>query len=112
MDEKEATVAEVMIGEETAWRLQRILESRGDPGVGLRVQVDHRCRCGGVRYGLGLAREHDGDRPAMVSGVQVFVASEVDREPGTATVDFILTSLSSGFAVTNSEHSCGSAVAR
>jgi Fe-S cluster assembly iron-binding protein IscA len=102
-------MAEVVIGEEAAWRLQRIIEGQGGNGLGVRLEVDHRCRCGGVRYGIALSRGDEGDRSAFVSGVPFFVAPEVEVEPGVATVDFVLTSLSSGFSVTNSEHSCGPA---
>lgn len=72
----------------------------------LRIFVDHRCHCGGLRYGVEVGPAHDGDLRRELFGLTVLVAPEVDGEAGTAALDFTESLFLSRFVLTNSEHRC------
>lgn len=101
-------MAEIVISEQAAGRLKEtIAREGGSESSGLRIRVDHRCHCGGLKYGMALDDAHDGDEQLVVSGVAVNIAPDVAAQPGTAEIDFTESALGTGFTLTNSEHSCG-----
>lgn len=99
-------MAEVLISDDAAARLSQLIADR-DSEEGLRVHVEHRCHCGGLKYGMALGKAQSGDKHVAVSGVTVYVAPEVEDEPGAAEIDFQTSQLGSGFTLANSEHACG-----
>ncbi len=99
-------MAEIVISERAADRLKETI-AREDESSGLRIYVDHRCHCGGLKYGMALEDGHDGDERVVLSGVAVSIAPDVLIHPGTAEIDFVESPLGTGFTLTNSEHSCG-----
>lgn len=101
-------MAEIVVGERAAVRLKEtIAREGGSESSGLRIHVDHRCHCGGLKYGMALAEAHDGDEQVVVSGVAFSIAPDVAAQPGTTEIDYTESALGSGFTLTNSEHSCG-----
>lgn len=72
----------------------------------LRIFVDHRCHCGGLRYGMEISPAVDDDRHRDVFGLTVVVSQEVDEAPGMAELDFSESPFLSRFVLTNSEHRC------
>jgi iron-sulfur cluster assembly protein len=101
-------MAEIVISERAADRLKEtIAKEGGTESSGLRIYVDHRCHCGGLKYGMALEDGHDGDERSVVSGVAISVAADVAIQPGSAEIDFVESPLGTGFTLTNSEHSCG-----
>ncbi|MHB1065797.1 MAG: iron-sulfur cluster biosynthesis family protein [Georgenia sp.] len=100
-------MAEVRISEQATAPLQQVI-SRGERGAALRIYVDHRCHCGGVKYGMALGQALPGDAQFEVSGIPVSLTPEVSTAPGAAEIDYVESLLQSGFTLTNSEHACGS----
>lgn len=86
--------------------MQQVIEREGGAAA-LRIYVDHRCHCGGVKYGMALEQALPGDTQFDVSGVRVSVTPEVSGAPGTADIDRVESLLESRFTLTNSEHVCG-----
>lgn len=99
-------MAEIVISERAADRLKETIAREGESS-GLRIYVDHRCHCGGLKYGMALEDGHDGDERSVVSGVAVSVAADVGIQPGTAEIDFVESPLGTSLTLTNSEHNCG-----
>jgi iron-sulfur cluster assembly protein len=101
-------MAEISITERATDRLKEaIAREGGTESSALRVYIDHRCHCGGLKYGMALSGSREGDEHVSLSGVAVSIAPDVVTEPGTAVIDFVESPLGSGFTLTNSEHSCG-----
>lgn len=100
-------MADITITEPAATRLKEILGQATEPQTGLRVYVEHRCHCGGLRYGMDLQSPGESDAEMDVAGVHVYVAPDVRAEKGEASIDFVRSPLQTGFTLTNSEHSCG-----
>ena len=101
-------MAEIVIKERAAGRLKETITREGGPESSrLRIYVDHRCGCGGLKYGMALDDALAGDEQVVVAGVAVSIAPDVASEPGTAEIDFVESPLGTGFTLANSEHSCG-----
>lgn len=99
-------MATVTISEAAMRRLGSILGPAAGSMGSLRIFVDHRCHCGGFKYGMEFSRPLDGDLREESSGLTVLVAPDVADEPGTAEVDFSQSPLMSNFTLRNSEHCC------
>lgn len=87
-------------------RLGRILGSAPDSTGNVRIFVDHRCHCGGLKLGMEIKPTAEDDLLRELSGLSVLVAPEVDEAPGTAELDFSESPFLSRFVLTNSEHRC------
>ena len=87
-------------------RLGSILGPILDSETTLRIFVDHRCHCGGFKYGMEFGPPMAGDLRHESSGVTVLVTPEVAAESGTADVDFSESPFMSNFTLRNSEHHC------
>ncbi len=99
-------MATVEISESAMRRLGSILGPTTESARNLRIFVDHRCHCGGLKFGMEFSLPLEGDRPQETSGVTVLVAPEVADAPGTAEVDFSQSPFMSNFTLRNSEHYC------
>lgn len=87
-------------------RLGRVLGPTTASAGSLRIFVDHRCHCGGLKYGMEFSPPLEGDLRRDLAGLTVLVAPEVEDEPGTAELDFSESPFLSRFTLTNSEHRC------
>ena len=100
-------MAVVEISHEAAGRLREVIAQQGPDIAGVRIDVDHQCHCGGVKYGMALAPAQDTDERTVVDGVPLIVAPAVVRQPGIASIGYIESPLARGFTLANSEHECG-----
>jgi len=98
-------MAEIRMTDKAAAALGPLIAREG--GAVLRIYVDHRCHCGGVKYGMALGQALPGETRLDVSGIRVSVTPDVARALGTVDVDFVESLLQSGFTLTDSEHVCG-----
>lgn len=105
-DGKEQRLASVTITEAAMRRLGYFLGPAPNSLGSLRIFVDHRCHCGGLRYGMEISPAVDDDRHRDVFGLTVVVSQEVDEAPGMAELDFSESPFLSRFVLTNSEHRC------
>lgn len=87
-------------------RLGSVLGPTAGSAGSLRIFVDHRCHCGGLKYGMEFSPPLEGDLRRDLAGLTVLVAPEVEDEPGTAELDFSESPFLSRFTLTNSEHRC------
>ena len=99
-------MADVRMTERAAAAMGQVIAREPD-GSTLRIYVDHRCHCGGVKYGMALGPAQPGEAGFEVAGIRVSVTPEVSDAPGTADVDYVASLLQTGFTLTNSEHACG-----
>ena len=99
-------MATTTISEAAMRRLGSFLGPAGESAGSLRIFVDHRCHCGGLKHGMEFGRALDGDLHRELSGLTVLVAPEVEGEPGAAELDFSESLFLNRFTRTNSEHRC------
>jgi len=101
-------VATISISEAAMRRLGSVLGPAPASTGTLRIFVDHRCHCGGLKYGMEFSPPLEGDLRRDSSGLTVLVAPDVADEPGTAELDFSESLFLSRFTLTNSDHRCES----
>lgn len=99
-------MATITISEAAMRRLGRVLGPAPASTGSLRIFVDHRCHCGGLKLGMEIRLAAEDDRLRELSGLPVLVTPEVDEAPGTAALDFLDSPFLSRFVLTNSEHHC------
>ncbi len=99
-------MATIDITERAMRRLGLVLGPAGASAYGLRVFVDHRCPCGGLKYGMAFSGRNDGDLVQDAFGVPVIVSSDVAAAAGTAEIDFTESPFMSNFVLRNTEHAC------
>jgi iron-sulfur cluster assembly protein len=90
------------VTETAAEQLKAIMDNQNLTDVGVRVFVRSACGCGNTNYGMGFDDVLSDDDAVIEHGGLKFYVSESDG-PGLegATIDFVETEMSRGFAIIN-----------
>ncbi len=92
----------MMVTESAAGQLKLIMENQNLEDVGVRVFVRSQCGCGAVHYGMGFDDAVSEDDEVMnEGGVKFLVAHSAAEGLSGATIDYVETEESQGFAINN-----------
>ncbi|MSQ10777.1 MAG: iron-sulfur cluster assembly accessory protein [Dehalococcoidia bacterium] len=90
------------VTESAAEQLKAIMDTQDLKDVGVRVFVRHQCGCGSMQYGMGFDDAvSEGDAVIDHSGLKFYVSEGDAAGLEGATIDFVETDVSRGFAIIN-----------
>ena len=90
------------VTEEAAIQLKGIIQEQELSDVGVRVFVRHQCGCGAVNYGMGFDDSVSAEDDVVNhEGVKFVFDRQAAGTLDGATIDFVETETSKGFAISN-----------